>query len=245
VFTVADRERVRDRVLELAESDSRVVAGAIVGSLAVGRGDELSDLDLTFGVVDGTPIDSVLDDWTADMVERFDAVTLFDLVSGPSTYRVFLLPGWLQVDLSFTPAAQFRQTSLRFRLLFGSHKTELRPPEPARDLFGYSVLFARHAAVCIAREQWWQAEYWISAARDHALALACAGRGLPTAEGRGFDQLPPEVLESFDGTLARSLDRDELRRALARVAAALMRNAGDVRELADRVEPQLAELTGL
>ena len=30
-FTVEDRERVRDRVLELAASDERVVAGAVVG----------------------------------------------------------------------------------------------------------------------------------------------------------------------------------------------------------------------
>ena len=34
LFSVEDRERVRDRVLELAASDERVVAGAVVGSLA-------------------------------------------------------------------------------------------------------------------------------------------------------------------------------------------------------------------
>ena len=32
MFTVAERERVRGRVLELAGSDARVVAGAEVGS---------------------------------------------------------------------------------------------------------------------------------------------------------------------------------------------------------------------
>ena len=35
-FTVEDRERVRDRVLELAAADERVVAGAVIGSLVVG-----------------------------------------------------------------------------------------------------------------------------------------------------------------------------------------------------------------
>jgi hypothetical protein len=50
VFTVEFRERVRDRVLELARNDARVVAGAAVGSSALGGGDRWSDLDLTFGV---------------------------------------------------------------------------------------------------------------------------------------------------------------------------------------------------
>jgi hypothetical protein len=45
VFSVEDRQRVHDRVLELAAADDRVVAGAVVGSLADG-GDRWSDLDL-------------------------------------------------------------------------------------------------------------------------------------------------------------------------------------------------------
>ena len=50
VFTVEERNRIRDRILEMAKSDERVVAGAVVGSLATGEGDRWSDLDLTFGV---------------------------------------------------------------------------------------------------------------------------------------------------------------------------------------------------
>ena len=48
MFTVSDRERVRDWTLERASSDSRVVAAAVVGSLAFDAGDRWSDLDLTF-----------------------------------------------------------------------------------------------------------------------------------------------------------------------------------------------------
>jgi hypothetical protein len=39
------------------------------------------------------------------MAKRHAAVHLFDLPFLSSLYRVFLLPGSLQVDLSFTPAA--------------------------------------------------------------------------------------------------------------------------------------------
>ncbi len=52
MFTVEQRGAVRERVLGLAEDDDRVVAGAVVGSFAVDRGDRYSDLDLTFGILD-------------------------------------------------------------------------------------------------------------------------------------------------------------------------------------------------
>ncbi|HEY7834520.1 MAG TPA: hypothetical protein VIG30_13170, partial [Ktedonobacterales bacterium] len=104
MFTVADRDRVRDWVLALAAADTRVTAGAVVGSLALGEGDRWSDLDLTFAVVDGVPVLDVLGEWTRTFAAEFDAVTLFDLSAEASLYRVFLLPGCLQFDLSFTPA---------------------------------------------------------------------------------------------------------------------------------------------
>ena len=46
VFTVEQRDALRERVLRLAGEDDRVVAGAAVGSLAVDGGDRFSDLDL-------------------------------------------------------------------------------------------------------------------------------------------------------------------------------------------------------
>jgi hypothetical protein len=82
VFTIEDRDRVRDRVLELARDDPRVVAGAEVGSLAAGGGDRWSDLDLTFGVAEGEAVDEVLADWTDRIVDELDGVHLFDLPSG-------------------------------------------------------------------------------------------------------------------------------------------------------------------
>src|SRR5512146_3047156 len=104
----------------MAGSEPRVVAGAVVGSVAVTVGERGSDLDLTFAVAYDSSMYDVLDDWTRDLVAEFDAAHLFDLSSGPSIYRVFLLPGCLQFDLSFTPAPQFGATGPKFKILFGS-----------------------------------------------------------------------------------------------------------------------------
>ena len=248
LFSVEERNRVRDRVLALAASDPRVVAGAVVGSLALHEGDRWSDLDLTFAVVDGVPVLDVLDDWTHTLAGEFHAVTLFDLPAGASLYRVFLLPGCLQFDLSFTPAAAFGATGPKFRLLFGEAVTKpYTPPPSPHELFGYAVHHALRARFCIARGRVWQAEYWLSGVRDYALHLACLRRDLPARNGRGFDDLPAGVLAAFQDALARSLDPDELLRALGVAITGLLREAAQVRELAElaaKVEPQLQELAG-
>lgn len=244
MFSIKDRERVRNRVLELVSSDTRVVAGAVVGSLARDEGDRWSDLDLTFAVVDEVPILDVLDDWTRRLAAEFDAVHLFDLPDGTTLYRVFLLPGCLQFDLSFTPASAFGARGPQFQLLFGSavQKPYARPPS-AHELIGYAVHHALRARFCIERGRYWQAEYWISGLRDNALSLACRRRGFPARYGRGFDDLPAEVRDAFRDALVGSLERDELLRALGRTIAGLLREAGEVQTLAAKVEPQLHELT--
>jgi hypothetical protein len=244
VFAVKDRDGISKRVLEVASSDTRVVAGAVVGSLAHDEGDRWSDLDLTFGVADGVPISDVLEDWTRILIGEFDAVHLFDLPAGASIYRVFLLPGCLQFDLSFAPASQFGASGPKFRLLFGAavEKSYARPPL-AQELFGYAVHHALRARFCIERGRYWHAEYWTSGVRDYALSLACRRRDLPAHYGRGFDDLPASVLDSFKDALVRSLDRGELLRALSCSIAGLLREAGEVQELADKVEAQLRKLS--
>jgi hypothetical protein len=191
MFSINYRDRLRKRTLELAASDKRVVAGAVVGSLALSEGDRWSDLDLTFAVADDVNQLDVLEDWTRKLVEEFNATHLFDLPSGASIYRVFLLPGCLQFDLSFTPAPKFGATGPKFKLLFGSSVEKTHTPQPsAHELFGYAVHHALRARFCIERERYWQAEYWISGIRDYALNLACRREGLPANNGRGYDALP-------------------------------------------------------
>lgn len=244
MFSVHDRDRIRDWVLQLATSDERIIAGAIVGSLAHGGGDHWSDLDLTFAVVDNVSIRDVLADWTRTLVNKFDAAHLFDLASGRSIYRVFLLPGCLQFDLSFTPASSFGATGPKFELLFG-HAVEKPFIQSlnVNELFGYAVHHALRARFCIERERFWQAEYWISNIRDYALNMACLRHNLLTTYGRGFDDLPSEILDSFKGTLITSLERDELLRALNCAIEGLIREGVAVPELATKVEPQLRMLT--
>lgn len=241
VFSVEERDRVRDHVSELASSDRRVVAAAVVGSLAHGQGDRWSDLDLTFAVADEASVDEVIRDWTRDLAEGLDAIHLFDLASPPAIYRVFLLRGCLQ-------ASEFWARGPNFRLLFGGtveapHDDAKSSPASAHHLFGLGVHHAVRARVCIERGRHWQAEHWIAGIREHVLSLACLRHGLNPSHGRGFDDLPADELGLLDEALVRLVEREELLRALGAAVAGLLRESAEVHEVGVRVEGQLRSLT--
>src|SRR5438132_10478083 len=196
MYTPEERERVRRELIAAARADPRIAAAALTGSAAVGREDRWSDIDLAFGLSEDSQISSALDDWTARMYEEHGAVHHVDVRSGTWLYRVFLLANSLQVDVAFAPQIDFAAKAPTFRLLFGT-ATERPHPQPAsvEELVGLAWLYALHVRSALARGKVWQAEYMISAARDHALAAACRRLGLPASEGRGMDQLPSAVTE--------------------------------------------------
>jgi hypothetical protein len=253
VFTVVQRDALVGRVLALGREDPRVVAGAAVGSLAVGAGDRFSDVDLTFGV--SGDVAEVLEDWTRTLVDELDAVRLVGLERGPTTYRVFLLPDALQLDLSMTPAAAFRPAGPRFRLVFGDTAPEregstppagglfLDTPAVAEDVFGWGVVYALHSRACIERGRLWQAEHYVGAVRDHALSLACLREGLNPAQARAYDDLPGETLTRLVEALVGTLEPRALRAALAVATNALL-HGGEEANLSHArvVKERLADL---
>jgi hypothetical protein len=212
-----------------------------------GGGDRFSDLDLTFGIADDVPVDAVLTEWTGTLVDQLSAVHLLDLKSGPTIYRVFLLPDALQLDLSMTPAAQFRPAGPRFRLLFGEtappEASAAPPPTRAADTFGWGVIYALHARACIERGRMWQAEHYVGAVRDHALSLACMRERLHAVQARGYDDLTGETLARFENTHVGAPEPGALRRALVASVDALMREAAEAGlRGADVVAGRLVEL---
>ena len=243
MFTVEQRDALCERVLRVAEEDERVVAAAVVGSLAVDGGDRYSDLDLTFGIAHHALVSDVLDDWTRTLIDELDAVQLADLERGSTTYRVFLLPDALQLDLSMTPAAQFRPAGPRFRLLFGEAAAGdsevhtppvagnlfIPTPSVAGDIFGWGVIYALHARACIERGRVWQAEHYVGAVRDHALSLACLRQGLPPAQARAYDDLSTETLARFEDAHVGTVEPGALRAALAASVLALMDEGAQAR----------------
>jgi hypothetical protein len=247
MFTIEARDELRDRVLEIARADRRVVAAAEVGSLALGGGDRWSDIDLTFGVDDTVDVANVLDDWTATFVEELDGIELFDLAVGSSIYRVFMFPECLQLDVSVTFASEFRPRSPKFRLIYGqAGAMQVPDPPAAAGLLGWAVLYARHARVCLERGLWWQSEHCISSMRQHALSFACRRRDLPADYGRGVDRLPVDVRDRFASSLVVAYEPQALKQALKGCVAALSAEAAEDADsdqaICDRLLDTIADL---
>ena len=245
MFSSEDRDRLRAELLDRASQDNRLSGAAITGSAAAAREDRWSDIDLAFGVQEVSAVPAVLAEWTAHMYDRHLALHHFDVKSGNWIYRVFLLPSTLQVDLAFVAAAEFRALAPTFHLVFGNARESLQAPGPQpADLIGYGWLYALHARSSIARGKHWQAEYFISAIRDTALALACVRHNVPATHGRGMDLLPRAVTSQFESSLVRQLDTVELSRTFRIVLHALLDEIryGD-EELAGRLTNVFTALT--
>jgi hypothetical protein len=223
VFTVEQRDRVSRQLIGRAELDERVASAAIVGAQAAGRTDRWSDIDLTFGVSDEVPVNDVMTDWTAALDAEFDAPALFDVHAGPSVYRVFLFPGNLQVDLSFTPAARFGPTSPDFRLIFGQvMEDRVREPmsrlaETPRERFGLSVLYLMRTRFSLERDDLGKAEHYL--------------------------RLAAELLGDRAPSLPAPPTHAALLAAQREAMTTLLGDPGEGMELAERLASQLREMT--
>lgn len=248
MFSAERSADVRDLLLRRAETDERIIGAALTGSEAQGTADRWSDVDLFFGVAPDASVETVLGDWSDFAYRELGALHHFDLHSGAATYRAFLLEDLLEIDLAFTPATEFGQLGDgAFRVVFGNAAPARSGSGIDRDLLvGMAWHHVLHARISIERAKPWQAEYWISALRDHLVTLACARLGLPTAYAKGADRLPAGILRPLEDTLVRGLQPGELSRALDAVTRALLHELHETDpELATRLTQSLLELAAV
>jgi predicted nucleotidyltransferase len=117
VFTAEQRDRVRERLLELARADEDVLGAAITGSYAAGGGDEWSDVDLAFAI--RGDLEPAVERWTEILHGELGAVHHWDLRFRGTVYRVFLLPSGLEIDIAFAPPKEFRPRRPTWRTVLG------------------------------------------------------------------------------------------------------------------------------
>jgi hypothetical protein len=239
MFSEAEREELRQQLLERGRQDERISGGAVTGSAARHALDRWSDIDLAFGVHDASLLTVTLGDFTGYMRSAHGAVDTVDVRRDPWVYRVFLLPSTLQVDLAFAPASDFGAIASTFKLVFGSAREgrELPGRDP-REVLGYGWLYALHVRSSIARNRPWQALYMLNLMRDQVVVLACLAAGLPASEGRGVDELPVAELRQLEAAVPRGLAAADLAAAFAAAGDALIAQALQVdRQVGARLAP--------
>lgn len=222
------RAVVLDALLAFAKTHPAVAAAAKVGSTAVGFRDQHSDIDLAVGVHETHSPVAFLDDGAAFVSgDGLGFAPLLDIAYRDAVYRVFLRADGLQLDLSARPQTSFAPTTERFALCFG----ESRPPEPkvrpaADALVREAVLYLRLADVAVRRDRVRQAQYFLDHVRERAQTALCLKHGLAPFDGRGFDELPAEVLARTAAGCAYGATPEELRAGVEVWAGELVALAG-------------------
>lgn len=223
MFTVSERDRLRDRLIEQARADDRVVGCALVGSMARGAEDAWSDIDLAIQLAPTVDLGSVVADWTAWLRETVEISDTFDIHAFGALYRVFFCATSLQVDLSFWPHETFRSTGEPVRMVFGEPPPSADRGEPDMSVpIRMGWLYALHARSAIARGRVWQAEMMLGDLRNQVLALACIRWGLNPEHGRGAHLLPQADTADLMAARATRLEDAELRRSLRATARAYL-----------------------
>ena len=204
MFTPSERAALRDALVAAAEADPRVVGAALAGSSAHGFTDEWSDIDLALSVADDH--DAVVDDWTARIHREHGALTHLDMWAGATLFRVFLLPGTLQLDVAFWPegADTHRPEIDGF---FAGHRREPVEVLIASDDRGYvgfvelsirNVVDGCHTGNVGYLEGW----YVVPAARRRGAGRALVAAAEEWARGRGCTEFGSDVSIDNDASLA-------------------------------------------
>ncbi|MBD0287396.1 MAG: hypothetical protein ICV79_18525, partial [Flavisolibacter sp.] len=99
------------------------------------------------------------------------------------------------------------------------------------------------ARFCAERNKPWQAEFWISETRKNALELACISRGLNANYGRGFDDLPNDILSTFKDSYVKELSKNEIMRAIKVIITGLPKISNEVKKLSVNLNYILSEIS--
>ncbi len=241
IFTPRQRDATLAWVLHRGEEDLRLEAGVVTGSMGSGTADRWSDIDVAFVVDDSESSDLVATDWVAGLSRELAVAHHYATAFGPTLVRGFLLDNGLEVDLSFTPSADFAVWA-PVRVSFDRTGRATRAAESAQpwtptpawsDQAGYAWHDVVHACVAVNRHKPWRALFYLQRVRNRTLTLASERHGHDASEFVHVDALPAAERDPLLATLVDRLEPETLLGAIDAATRAFLD------ELA-RGEPTLA-----
>jgi predicted nucleotidyltransferase len=252
LFTPEARRLTAKNVSDILESDDRIDAVLIVGSLAKTTADRWSDIDLVAVISNEADHEAVASDWVRRIYEQLPVLHHFVTAFGETLVRGFLLENMLELDLAFTRQSQlavWAPASIAFDHSGSSTATAQSPaawtrspPEWASEagFFWHDVL---HACAAVRRERPWQALWYLERLRNRTLGLSQERRGYDADFFDHVDELPAGELAPLESTLVATLEPDVLLKAIEFATVAFVEELrhGD-EALAGRLEGPLLKL---
>ncbi len=253
IFAPSEREATLARVLELLEADPRIEAAVLTGSLGAQRADRWSDIDVATVVADAEDCELVAADWIARIYRELPVAHHYQTAFGTTVVPGFLLQNALEVDLAFTPSADFTVWT-PVRVVFdrtgtatrAAHAPESWTPTPDwRGEAGFAWHDVLHACLAANRGKPWQALFFLQRVRNRTLSLASERHGGESDEFAHVDELPAAERDPLLASLVSDLDRVTLLEAIGTATDAFLDELrrGDP-ELAKRLAKPLRSFVG-
>jgi hypothetical protein len=248
IFTPDERDATLSRLLGMLEGDERIEAAVIDGSIGAGRSDRWSDIDVAAVVSDAEACESVAEDWIRRMYQELPVAHHYRTAFGTTIVPGFLLMNGLEIDLSFTPSAEFEvwapvQVAFDRRgVATGAAAKPISWTTTAdwSGEAGFAWHDVLHACVAATRGKPWQAVYYLQRVRNRTLSLASERHGWDADEFTRVDELPSPERDPLRASLVADLDRATLLQAIevaTRAFLAELRRGN--RDLAERLEAPL------
>lgn len=217
LFTPKYRQRVLERLIAHFQSDARIAGVLIVGSAAVGFDDGYSDIDLCVVVANEAERSAVFKDWGKRLHNLFFVLHHLDVVKGEKgLLHVFLLEGFLEVDLGFESLETLTARRTRWRVAYdhsGTLEELLRTSwEKSQKNRNHLIRnqyknrldavwhYIMHAVVAVQRNLPWKAIAEIEELRRQVIELRGLRENLETKRYRYVDRLSPEFLKTLHQT---------------------------------------------
>jgi predicted nucleotidyltransferase len=250
-YSSADRASVQSTLIDRFARDERVEGVLVVGSGAHGFADEYSDLDLGVIMRTGDPAAFALE-WAARLESELPVVHRFGDDRGEAGYVIgLLLENFLEVDIGFLRIDQMAERGMPWAIAFdrsGAVERRQRSLEPASEDAEQAYRrtvdgiwhWITHARVAIARGRVLLALTDLDEVRMGILRVAAIRLGI--SNRKDVDRLPREVRDRVEESLPRSLEPQELARALGASAHAFFAEARALEadldlDIATRLEP--------
>jgi hypothetical protein len=226
-FTPDERQHTLDWLLADLHADERVAGVVIAGSGAFGFRDKLSDIDICVVVLCEDNRVAVYEDWRERVRESFSILHLCE-TSNPIVRSAFLLlAGFLGVDAFFVSLDNLHARRARWRvawdrtekvneIMLRTWENRKRPDVSDQYVERLDYVWHRIIPCVVAVKRGWLLEALdhLATLRTQATDLAFLSEGVEERHHRQMGQLPAAFLSRLEKSLPRSLDPEEILRAL-------------------------------
>jgi len=212
LFTPIVRESIKNEIIDIAQAHEDVVAAFLVGSAVLGFTDELSDIDMVIVVKDSNCLPSVMTDIRAAIAAQYEPLTIGQVTE--RRLQVYLLWNYLEINISYQPAAEVSKTRERTKVMFDktdtiSAKLEeswrqnkmQQAPCNAEGYAEHTWHFLFHAAIALKHGQYWRCMTEMDIVRGRLMELKCRRYGLVSKRGRDIDKFPQDDLTAMQITM--------------------------------------------